>query len=189
MLYSCFSRKQLAKIWSEKLVDVFRTSFPNFRAFLNFYHHQLSSRKFFSLCLTLIDLGVFATFQNFKSLISPKLRVPKKRTIACLKGIGLWSGEPLSPHAPSFRTFQKFLFPVAPLRGSSAHRGACRNNRILGFAAQRLVVEGYVVGFFDWSKTFVLRKLDFAKNRISENSNLFRAKNTFFSALETYSIF
>ena len=45
------------------------------------------------LKMTRIDLGVFANFQkilkNFKSSISPQLRVPEKRTVARLKGLVL----------------------------------------------------------------------------------------------------
>ena len=67
--------------------------------------------------------------KNFKTSISPQLRVPEVRTTARLKGLvlGFHSGQ------------------VSPCRRA----GACSNNIILlGFVAPGLAVEGYVVGFF-----------------------------------------
>ena len=82
--------------------------------------------------------------KNFNSIISPQLRISEKRTIARWKGLVLgFNFGQISPcrRAPHSSELH-FLYPVSPLRGCSAFRGACSNTRILlGFVAQGLVVE------------------------------------------------
>ena len=72
-----------------------------------------------------------------------------------------WSGESLTPRAPFFKILVSFS-SIAASRPFCIS-AACTNNRILlGFVAQELVVEGYMVGFFIDQR--LLRKLDLAKN-------------------------
>ena len=69
-------------------------------------------------------------------------------------GFSFWSGEPLSPRAPSFKILVFFWYRRCA--------GACSNNILLGFVAPGRVVKGHVVGFPIDQR--LLRKLDFVKN-------------------------
>ena len=100
-----------------------------------------------------------------------------------MSGIGLsfWSGEPLSPRAPSFRTLVSFS-------GTAAARGLVVTTKYYWDLLRKNLMCKSMGLAFAMGQDF-LRKVDFAKNRNLEKNPIFRAKNSFFSVLEIYSLF